>query len=247
MYKFQDILDEGEVDINIILNVQSVMKDMEDVIVKTSNGFSHVFIAQKNKEVYQYFRSSIVASRIINIYSNIKNMIEIKINNHVLYYNLFHFIPKLVNTHNNNIIVWEKHTCLNSFSKDKLKDIIINNFTKFLWDINKSLYGLHKNFILHGDARIDNIGIINNNFILFDFDGSSIVENNDNFEKDIYDFFKSIKFNLEDNRFKEIENLVPHTHNSFQIIYKIILKRMKETGKEMILVIEELNNTKIIL
>ena len=246
MDRFGHILEEGDVSIDIILYVESIMKDMEDVIVKTSNGFSHVFITPKDEKVYQYFRYKPVCDRIINIYDNIVNGMEIKINNYVLRYKIFDFIPKLI-TRYDNVIVWEKHTCLNSFSKDKLKDIIINNFTKFLWDINKALYGLHKNYILHGDSRIDNIAIINNNFIIFDFDGSSVVENVDVLEKDVYDFVKSIKFNLEDNRFKEIKNLIPETYNPLQILCKIILKRMNETNQNVNEVFDDLNNMKIIL
>jgi tRNA A-37 threonylcarbamoyl transferase component Bud32 len=246
MDRFEHILEEGDVSVDIILYVESIMKNMEDVIVKTSNGFSHVFITPKDEKVYQYFRNKFVCDRITNIYGNMKNDMEIKINNNVLHYKVYDFIPQLITTHN-NVIVWKKHTCLNSFSKEKLKDIIINNFTKFLWDINKALYGLHKNYILHGDARIDNIAIIDNNFILFDFDGSSIVEDVDVLEKDVYDFVKSIKFNLEDNRFKEIKNLIPESYNPLQIINKIILKRMNETNQNVNEVFNDLNNMKIIL
>ena len=63
-----------------------------------------------------------------------------------------------------------------------------------MWDIGLCLHGFHQLGFVHGDARIDNIGISENNFILFDFDGTTAMESDADCKRDIYNILKSIKF-----------------------------------------------------
>lgn len=220
--KYQNIIDEGEVTNNII---QEVVKNMGNVVnlnVKTSNGSSFVFITPEKNNVYQYFKYSTTTTRILKILKSITNdNIKLIVNNNIIEYNLYDFICKFVTYIPSNIIVWKKHTCLNSFEPEEIKKIITENLSKFLWDIGKSLYALHENNICHGDARIDNIGILNDNFILFDFDGSRI--SNVDSEKDIYDFIKSIEFNVGEVIWSNIKFFIPSSrHNSANFIKDII-------------------------
>ena len=220
---YQHIIDEGEITIDIIEQVVKIMdKDVSSLDVKSSNGTSFVFITPSNLNVYQYFKYDSTASRIIKILNSIsKKNISTSYETTSIIYNLDDFICKFVSYEPNNIIVWKKHVCLNSFDKETMQKIIVNNLQKLLWDIGRSLYALHINNIQHGDARIDNIGILNGNFILFDFDGSRISQLDS--EKDVYDFIKSIKFNVGDVIWADIKCSIPiNTYNSANFIKDII-------------------------
>ena len=226
MNKFQNILDDGEVSSDVLFNVVNKMGNINNLDVKSSNGSSFVFISSELNNVYQYFSNQNISLRIFNLISklSINNIITKNTYNGIIIYNLFDYLSLFINYIPNNIIVWEKHLCLNSFSKEEISLIIEKNLIKILWDIGKALYGLHTYNIKHGDARIDNIGIKNNKFILFDFDGTTddydkqLSNNFDIYYKDIYDFKRSIQFNIGDNKYKKIKSLIPETNNSSDFI-----------------------------
>lgn len=220
---YQHIIDEGEITIETINKVVKIMGNyVNSLDVKSSNGSSFVFITPSDVNVYQYFKYDDTASRIIKILNSIlKKNIKINYANNIITYNLHDFICKFVSYEPNNIIIWKKHVCLNSFDKLTIKNIIINNLSKLLWDIGRSLYALHQNNIYHGDARIDNIGILNGNFILFDFDGSRMSPIDS--EKDVYDFTRSIKFNVGNVVWNDIKCFIPtNSYNSSNFIKNII-------------------------
>jgi len=196
----------------------------EDFQVKSSNGMSFVFVTPELSGVYQKFKGEHTAKNIINILttcdSNINYTIWIDKKNYIKkVYDLFNFLPRIIKyIDQENIIVWEKITPLNSFPSEKIKDIIEQNILKFLWDIGKALSGLHYNGIYHKDARVDNIGIKDGNFVLFDFDFSKKISSEDSswfthMTKDYSDFITSIKFNLNEdenpNRFNNISKFIP--------------------------------------
>ncbi len=220
---YEHIIDEGEIAIETINKVVKIMgNDVNSLDIKSSNGSSFVFITPSDLNVYQYFKYDTTASKIIKILNSIsKKNITIRYANNFITYDLQDFICKFVSYEPTNIIVWKKHVCLNSFDNLSIKNIIVNNLLKLLWDIGRSLYALHQNNIYHGDARIDNIGILNGNFILFDFDGSriSFIDS----EKDVYDFIRSIKFNVGDDIWNDIKCFIPtNTYNSSNFIKNII-------------------------
>jgi tRNA A-37 threonylcarbamoyl transferase component Bud32 len=248
----ENILEDGEVEIYILKHVIDVMENIKDLEVKTSNGLSHVFITPELNHVYQYFKNISSVDKIKKLF----NIIDPEIVNHfyitghekVKYsYNIYKYISNihtLKNFNDPNIIVWKKINCLNSFDGESKINIILKNHIKLLWDISKALYGLHINNIYHGDARIDNIGIYNNNFILFDFDGSSLESSNFNFNKDIHDFKTSIKYNLE-KEYNDIKNLMDNFTTGKELMNFLVSKYLieKNSIKE---VIEYLDNLEII-
>lgn len=249
MYKYQHIIKNGEVSFDTMATVLDKMGYVENLDVKVSNGLSFVFISDEKNNVYQYFTHPNVARRIFDIVNRIWKNRLIKIDFHYssLRYNLYEHISQFVSYIPDNIIIWKKHLCLNSFGSDKLIKIIKDNYYKLLWDISKCLCGLHINKILHGDARLDNIGIINDRFVLFDFDGAKIVtDSNFSFMKDISDFVESIKFNSGKN-WDKIKKNIPKPDRSYFFISSIIsnYRNQFRTERPTKQIIEELNNLKI--
>lgn len=250
MYTYKHIVEQGEVSCDIMVTVLNKMGYVKDLNVKVSNGMSFVFVSSEKKNVYQYFSNINTPRRIFYIISKLwKNkIINIEFYFGSIRYNLYDYISRFISFIPDNIIVWKKHCCLNSFDKESISKIISTNYFKLLWDISKGLYGLHINNVMHGDARIDNIGILDNNFILFDFDGSCIIENTseDVFEKDISDFLESIRFHSGKN-WKYIEKYIPKVDYTYNFIGKIISNyskfvKNKVTYSQLII---ELNNLKI--
>lgn len=201
-----------ECDLNILEYMLTILnEDIENIEIKTSNGLSHVFM-YKNPEinyVYQYFKYPTTVNRIKEIFNSINFNINKKFLKYSYKYNILNNLSNIKDINNTNIIIWEKINCLNFLENENKINIILNNIIKFFWDIGKALYGLHINNILHNDARIDNIGIKNNNFKIFDFDGTNITYTN--FDKDIYDLKKSLEFNLG----KEYNKIKKYTNNFF--------------------------------
>ena len=227
---FKNIIEFGDVQEDELISVLPFM-DLspytlsEDFQAKSSNGMSFVCVTPEFDEVYQKFKGNHTVKNINNILttceSNIGYSIWFDKKKYVTKeYDLFQFLPRIRKFIDiENIIVWEKITPLNSFPSEKVKDIIEQNILKFLWDIGKAIRGLHYNQIFHGDTRVDNIGIKDGNFVLFDFDSSKKIKQDDfsngymNMMKDYNDFIMSIKFNLNEDvnptRFNNIAKFVP--------------------------------------
>jgi hypothetical protein len=250
---FTYLIDDGEIDLNILNKIIKYVGEVKTLEYKSSNGSSFVFISEEKKDVFQYYVSQNVCYKIINIFDAIlrESLINKKIyfNKCIfnLNFNLSNYLSYLVDVkQEDNIIIWEKHVCLNSFSKESLTNILVNNITKFLWDISKALYGLHYHSILHGDARIDNIGIRNNTFILFDFDGSNMGNEISSFKKDNWDLLKSLEFNVGKENWKMILKNNPYISDCDYILNDMLDFLGKKGGKYIQTVVEELNTMPII-
>ena len=121
----------------------------------------------------------------------------------------------------------------------------MKNIVKFFWDIGKALHGLHSNMICHGDSRVDNIGIRNGRFVLFDFDGSSKQSvYSDVFLKDYYDLAKSVKFRMREENFKQVKKFIPEPDYNFLECIMKINSGGSSNPKE---IIEKLDSLEIIL
>lgn len=227
-----DIIEFGDVKEADLLKVLNVMElspyqDLTGFQAKSSNGTSFVCIKSDIPFAYQCFNYNSTSSKIYSILSSCDSKIKytIYIDKKTYFcneYDLFDFIPRIKNyIEPSNLIIWEKILPLNALDKMHMKDMIEKNIIKLLWDIAKALHGLHINNIYHADARIDNIGIKNDNFILFDFDGSKKVDDSNSqiVTKDYNDFIRSIEFNLNDEetprRFKNIEKFIPEDIDFF--------------------------------
>lgn len=246
--KYKNILEENDIDKDIFFKVLKKLGDVKSIEVKSSNGSSFVILSDEKENVYQIFKYDKIAKKIFNIFNYLsKNKYhKIKFECNFMYeYNLFDYLANLVSYIPENTIAWKKHICLNSFDKEKIKEIICNNITKLLWDIGICLYILHNIGVRHGDARIDNIGISNNKFILFDYDGSEMINDIYKNYKDLSDFIKSIKFNS-DNKWKSIVKYIPLDSPSlYDFLDDIIYTEHKRSGKSYIEIFNKLNNMNI--
>jgi len=147
----------------------------------SSNGSSTVLVC--NTKAYQYFEKIDVAKRIYAIRESIGNnkcVYDCKIGTFyprkiifqasIVYDISAYIVPIHKANFEENLIIWEKVKPLSALTN--ISKFIEKNIIKLLWDIGKSLYALHSKGWVHNDCRIDNIGINQNNFILYDFDGT---------------------------------------------------------------------------
>jgi hypothetical protein len=215
--EYLNIIEDGEItELELISGLDimglSPYENLDGLKLKVSNGLSHVFVYTKYDNVYQMFKKEATVSRIVDILKSVNNTIKTD----YVEYDLSKYITNIKKYDiDKKLVVWNKITPLNSFKTEELQKIISCNIFKLLWDIGKALTGLHQNNILHGDCRLDNIGIYEGNFVLFDFDGSRVSDlEEDIFYKDFYDFKKSIEFNLDKN-FKKIKHHIPLSETNF--------------------------------
>jgi serine/threonine protein kinase len=222
--EFGDVLEDELISILPFMGLSPYTLS-EEFQAKSSNGMSFVCVTPELNEVYQKFKGKNTVRNINNVLTTCESSINYTIwldkKKYITKeYDLFHFLPRVrefIDTE--NVIVWEKIIPLNSFTPEKVKDIIEKNILKFLWDIGKAISGLHYNDIYHGDTRVDNIGIKDGNFVLFDFDSSKKITPENythgyaNMMKDYNDFIVSIKFNLNEGgnpmRFNNISKFIP--------------------------------------
>jgi hypothetical protein len=92
--------------------------------------------------------------------------------------------------------VWTLIKPLNSLPGVLLsEEFLSKNYIKICYDISKGLYALKLIGIIHNDTRLDNVGILNGNFVLFDFDGSGTPDSKcKDYIDDYRDLLKSFKF-----------------------------------------------------
>jgi len=236
---YKNIIAEGDVTKEMFYKFFEMTKlsqydNLDKIQVKASNGLSGVFIYEN--EAYQVFVSESIATRIYSLFNDIRydiiheidlgfdDMVKIK-------YDLSEFLPQ-IRAVNPPCIIWERITPLNSFDKSKITEIIEINIFKILWDIGRALIGLHKNKINHGDARIDNIGIKGNNFVLYDFDSSKISQT---FRGDFLMFTQSIKYNM-DKKYKNIEKYIPEK-DSYNFLESLVEQKDLSFFEELKIII----------
>jgi hypothetical protein len=251
---FQELLLEGEFNKNVLDSAIKHLGNIKTLEYKCSNCLSFVFISKEKNVVAQYYVYKITSDKIKNIFDIINtypDLISKKIcfkkDTYEINFDVKNYLANLLEyKQEDNIIIWEKHLCLNSFSKDKLANIIINNIVKFIWDISKALYGLHSLSIMHGDPTIDNIAIRNSNFILFDYDSSKIDKNFTAFNRDNWELIKSIKFNIGKEEWDNILKEYPFITESESLLNDMLMSISKNTHKDIGTIIKELNSLSII-
>ena len=223
--EIKDIIEFGDVTEENLLKVLPHMnlspyEELTNFQAFCSNGMSVVCVSPGLTEVYQKFKAKGVYQNILNLFTiceeNITQKLWLDNKNKVVYiYNLFNYLPRVKDQiDEENIIIWEKIKPLNSLKSEEIANTIEKDIIKFLWDIGRALHGLHKNGIVHGDARVDNIGIKNGNYVLFDFDASKKVDmytytSTHLMNKDYNDFITSINFNLGTEKFNNIKEFIP--------------------------------------
>lgn len=220
------------------MDLSSVKEYIESIYVITkqtdSSGSSVIFYTDENI-VIQYFTNKGVFNRICNMMVEFLNKPNVKLslkivhgfgkNRKVIYdpkhtyeYNIFTTIPEfLAYIPEMNTVLWNKIIPLNSMNSDHIRVLVNGNKYKFLWDIGKSLFALHTRNILHNDCRLDNIGIQNGHFVLFDFDGSGSPSSKG---KQLGQDFLDLKNSLEYHNLDDVSNLIPeNTQNLAKNIF----------------------------
>ena len=244
MVKLNCLLDDGSISQDVMIKLCKVNKFIKESFndVEISNGNSYVFISNTCNNVYQYYKYDFISEDIFKLMSKInkKKRNKIYFEENKIEYDIFDYLSQFVSYIPKNIIVWKRHFCLNMLDKNYLEEFIEKNIFKLIWDICKALNGLHNMNIYHGDCRLDNVGIYNGNFILFDFDASKQTKTKEYnlMEKDLYDFISSIKFNSGKKLVNIVNVLSNEYYSSFYIMnnlivrYKTIINRSyKETIK----------------
>lgn len=183
--------------------------------IKNSNGLSAVIIPDDYPVVYHYFQDNIVFKRIctmfiallqnqivtlpISIKTGFGKRAQVKLDR-TLVYNIFDYVSRFEYCLDGlKTIVWGSLTPLNALKN--LKRFVKQNILKIAYDCSKGIYALHSKGYKHSDCRIDNIGVNligdeKENFVLFDFDGSSPLEGV--YKKDYNDLAVSIQFVTEE-------------------------------------------------
>ena len=192
------------------LNMNSIRKyvkkfKLENLKILESSGTNIVLVSDNTEFVIQIYNNretfKKIYSTVLDIITN--PIICIKVTDaYNLYFDTTDYLvqPICFNVKRHSCF-WEKIKPLNSFSLEKIKQVIRYNKYKIIWDIGKVLFAFHTNGYIHGDCTIDNIGIKNGNFVVFDFDGSSMSKNDEYI--DYSKFFKSLYFHTDDIFFKD--------------------------------------------
>lgn len=95
-------------------------------------------------------------------------------------------------------ITWHRIFCLNQIRDVTVRiGLIRENRNRFLWDIFRAIFGLHEHGIAHGDVSLDNIGIRQGNFVLYDYNLSHPASE-ERKNRDVYCLFRSLRFHLGD-------------------------------------------------
>jgi hypothetical protein len=144
----------------------------------TSSGNSTVYV--NNNTVSQHFLSVNTAIKIQNIMMKLPPKTTYKIIfrkggktlfEHDLCYDTNRYIVPFL-YREENIIIWKKILPLNQDERLLSHTFLHNNSMKIMYDISKAILSLKKSEIVHNDTVLDNIGICDGVFVLFDFDGS---------------------------------------------------------------------------
>lgn len=252
---FDNLLLDGEINQDILNKAISHIGNVKNLEYKSSNGSSFVFISTEKNIAVQYYNNQQIHEKIKNIFDVINKPENSHINKTIYFNDKMYILNFELKKHlsnfiehkkQDNIIIWEKHVCLNSYTKDMLVKILTNNIPKFIWDISKGIYGLHYLFILHGDPSIDNIAIRDGKFILFDYDSSKLDVEYVCFKRDNWELLKSLKFNLGEKNWNNILEDYPFISDSDSILDDMIIFMFKETKKNIDIIIEDLNNLSIV-
>lgn len=192
----------------------------------SSSGGSTIVI---NKDsAIQKFNCSAVTTRIVFYISKLRpvrlhirfqkgyGQNKIVLLDRFLEYNPFTYIPPVLEYDiSRQIIVWTLIKPLNLNPSVLLSEQFLNtNYLKICYDISKALYALKLIGVIHNDTRLDNVGILDGNFVLFDFDGAGAPESKC---KDYIDDYRDLLTS-----FKFYGAVLPEEMKSFTGIYSLV-------------------------
>jgi hypothetical protein len=169
------------------------------MISTSSSDNSVVYYTEGKDYVSQIFKYKDEYNRVKHICLNLDNIfpVNVFIKEHLYTYDPMSFLSQMTSYQDSSrLIVWKRIHCLNQITDYKF--IIKNNYYKFLWDIFKAITALHVMGYKHNDPTIDNIGIRDGNFVLYDYNLTRKLNvAQEDMENDFYSFFKSIRFHLQ--------------------------------------------------
>jgi hypothetical protein len=169
------------------------------MISTSSSDNSIVYITEGKNYVSQVFKYKDEYNRVKNICLDLNNIfpVNVFIRDQLYTYNPMSVLSQMTSYQDSSrTIIWKKIECLNQITDYTF--IIKNNYYKFLWDILKAITALHIMGYKHNDPTIDNIGIRDGNFVLYDYNLTRKINiPQEDIENDFYSFFKSIRFHLQ--------------------------------------------------
>jgi tRNA A-37 threonylcarbamoyl transferase component Bud32 len=94
-------------------------------------------------------------------------------------------------------IHWARIVCLNQLDSNAALTYIRRNWLKFFWDIFRGIFGFYVCGFHHGDVSLDNIGIRDGSFVLYDYNLSRANRYaSDDLYRDIYTLFRSLHWRI---------------------------------------------------
>jgi hypothetical protein len=190
--------------------IESLLKPLKKIFFRemlSSSGGSTIVIDKDS--AIQKFKSSAVSTRIVFYISKLRPVRihilfrkgygpdKLVLLDRFLNYNPFTYIPSVREYDlSTQTIVWTLIKPLNLNPSVLLSEQFLNkNYLKICYDISKALYSLKVIGIIHNDTRLDNVGILDGNFVLFDFDGAGTPDSKcKDYIDDYSDLLKSFKF-----------------------------------------------------
>lgn len=94
-------------------------------------------------------------------------------------------------------VKWSRILCLNQLDPSIVITCIRKNWIKFFWDIFRGIFGMHVCGFHHGDVSLDNIGIRDGTFVLYDYNLSRANRYaSEDLQRDIYTLFRSLRWRI---------------------------------------------------
>lgn len=146
--------------------------DLTEFDIKESSGASQVYLHPKSRWAVQKFVSRSKAKHIFLLYSSILNTYHITRKENWMVPDVRLYIAKLEVYVPQDVIIWRRHICLNELTYEGRARLIELNLIKLLTDVTRAIISFDNAGILHRDIRIDNIGMNESNFLVFDFDAA---------------------------------------------------------------------------
>jgi hypothetical protein len=180
------------------------MAYIQQIMESTSSSDNSIVYFTNEQSVSQVFRYKDEYERVKNICLVLNTDVHASINDNFYTYDPMSFLSKMTSFQDSTrTIAWKRIRCLNEM--DDYKAIVKTNYYKFLWDIMKAITAFHLLGYKHNDPTIDNIGIRDGNFVLYDYNLSRKIVYPEDIEGDFYLLFKSIRFHLQNEGYRLLQ------------------------------------------
>jgi len=172
----------------------------------SSGGNSVVMLLEK--DAYQIFKYKHEYDRVLDFILDISknDCVEVKLGSNTIRYSLLDYLSTMKSKNSRlQTIIWVKLKCLNELDTKERISLVTRFIEKLIWDILKVIVGLNRHGYAHGDVSLDNIGYIENRFVLYDY---NMTRKSNDIHKDLVSFIRSIRFHLDGFLTERIEDLL---------------------------------------